>query len=91
MGIPCVTAEAETVRRLQEAIAVHPQTSVQVNLDTMHVHCGDFSAPISIGEGSRNMFLTGTWDACGQLVAQANQIRATATKLPYVNWSSTAS
>lgn len=87
MGIPCVTAEPETVKQLQEAIAADPQVSLQVDLDRMQVRCGDFSAAVSMGEGSRNMFLAGTWNACGQLVAQAEQIKTTAAKLPYLNWS----
>jgi 3-isopropylmalate/(R)-2-methylmalate dehydratase small subunit len=90
MGIPCVTADAETVEQLQAAIAANPQDSVQVNLDTLQVQCGDFSAAIAMGEGSRNMFLAGTWDACGQLVSQAEQIKATAAQLPYVNWGEVA-
>jgi 3-isopropylmalate/(R)-2-methylmalate dehydratase small subunit len=32
------------------------------------------------------MLTTGTWDTCGQLVTQAEEIRATAAKLPYVSW-----
>jgi 3-isopropylmalate/(R)-2-methylmalate dehydratase small subunit len=53
----------------------------------MQVQCGDFHAPVFMGEGPRNMFTEGTWDACGQLVAQAQQVRATASKLPYMTWS----
>jgi 3-isopropylmalate/(R)-2-methylmalate dehydratase small subunit len=90
MGIPCVTADPKTVKQLQRAIATDPQVSLQVNLDTLQVQCGDFSAPVSMGAGSRNMFLAGTWDACGQLVAQVEQIKATAAKLPYLNWSNPA-
>ena len=51
------------------------------------VRIGEVVAPISMGEGPRQMFVTGTWDACGQLVAQADAIAATANKLPYVQWS----
>jgi 3-isopropylmalate/(R)-2-methylmalate dehydratase small subunit len=40
-----------------------------------------------MGEGARNMFISGTWDACGQLVAQAEQIQQTATHLPYITRS----
>jgi 3-isopropylmalate/(R)-2-methylmalate dehydratase small subunit len=46
----------------------------------------DFSASILMNESTRNMFLTRSWDACGQLVAKKDQIRATATKLPYTGW-----
>jgi len=90
MGIPCVTAAPATVRRLQETLATAPQAPVQVDLEAMQVQCGDFSAPISLGEGARKMLTTGTWDACGQLVAQTEQIQQTASQLPYLSWGNLA-
>ncbi|HEY9623848.1 MAG TPA: 3-isopropylmalate dehydratase small subunit [Crinalium sp.] len=90
MGIPCVTADAATVKRVQDAIAADPQTSVQIDLDALQVKFGSESAPVAIAKGVRQMFVTGTWDACGQLVTQAEQIRLTAAKLPYVHWSHAA-
>ncbi len=87
IGVPCVTASAEDVKRLQEAIAAQPQAEMQLDLDAKQVRIGEVVAPISMGEGPRQMFVTGTWDACGQLVAQADAIAATASKLPYVQWS----
>ncbi|NJR17606.1 MAG: 3-isopropylmalate dehydratase small subunit [Calothrix sp. CSU_2_0] len=90
IGIPCVTSDTATVTRSQELIAANPQVAVTVNLETMQVQCGDFSAPISMAEGVRNMFISGSWDACGQLVAASEQVKATAAKLPYINWSATA-
>jgi len=90
MGIPCVTASSENVKQLQTAIATNPQTPIEVNLDTLQAIYGTVTTPISLGEGARNMFLSGSWDACGQLVAQANQIRQTAARLPYTTWSTLA-
>jgi 3-isopropylmalate/(R)-2-methylmalate dehydratase small subunit len=87
MGIPCVTAASEQVKQLQEAIAQHPQQSVELDLETLTVTCGEVSWPIEMDNGPRQMFLSGTWDACGQLVAQAAQIRATAAQLPYMQWA----
>ncbi len=87
MGIPCVTAAADNVKALQEAIANHPQATIEVNIDTMQASCGDLTFPVEIGDGPRQMFISGTWDACGQLVAQASAIQQTAGKLPYVAWS----
>ena len=86
MGIPCVTADPADVQKLQAAIAANPQAPVTLDLEAMQVSTADFSIPVMMGEGSRNMFISGTWDACGQLVAQAEQIRATAASLPYVSW-----
>jgi len=88
MGVPCVTTDPATVKHLQETLAADPQTPLQVDLETMQVQCGDFSASLSLGEGARKMLTTGTWDACGQLVAQAEQVQATASQLPYLAWRS---
>ncbi|MBD2097268.1 3-isopropylmalate dehydratase small subunit [Trichocoleus sp. FACHB-591] len=90
LGVPCVMAAPEDAKQLQEAIAANPQAEVKVDLEAMQVQCGDLTIGVSMGAGPRQMFTSGTWDACGQLVAQADQIRATAAKLPYVSWSKTA-
>lgn len=87
IGVPCVTASAEDVKRLQGAIAAHPQAEMSLDLDAKQARIGEVVVPIAMGEGPRQMFVTGTWDACGQLVAQADAIAATASKLPYVQWS----
>jgi 3-isopropylmalate/(R)-2-methylmalate dehydratase small subunit len=87
MGIPCVTADPATTNRLQEILRANPTTPVTADLTALQVQCGDFSAPISIGEGSRQQLTNGTWDACGQLVANLAQTKVTAAKLPYVAWS----
>ncbi len=90
MGIPCVTAVPEITRRLQELVNQNPQATVTIDLETMQISCGSFSAPIFMNTGPHKMFVSGTWDACGQLVSHADQIRATAAKLPYIGWSKLA-
>ena len=87
MGIPCVTASADGVVALQQAVAQTPAMKVTVDLNEMTVRAGDFSVPVSMGAGSRQMFLQGTWDACGQLVGQAEAIARTAADLPYLSWA----
>lgn len=86
MGIPCVIADTATVKQLQELITANPQAEVTVNLETLQVQIGDYTAPITIAEDTRSTFISGTWDACGQLVANADQVRTTTAKLPYVAW-----
>jgi 3-isopropylmalate/(R)-2-methylmalate dehydratase small subunit len=88
IGIPCVTASGETIQQLQTLLKDNPQVRTTVDLEAMQVRCGDFQASVSIGDGPRQMLTTGTWDTCGQLTAQVDQIRATAAKLPYLNWGS---
>lgn len=87
MGVPCVTATADVVHALQAQIAAQPQTVCELNLDALTITCGDQTYPVEMSTGPRQMLLSGTWDACGQLVAQAEHIQAVAAQLPYVQWS----
>ncbi|OKH21847.1 3-isopropylmalate dehydratase small subunit [Hydrococcus rivularis NIES-593] len=87
-GVPCLTAEPKAIERLQALLQENPQAAMSVDLETMQVRCGDFSAPVFMDEGSRQMLISGTWDSCGQLIQDTDRIRATASKLPYLSWAS---
>ena len=86
IGIPCVIASLEQVKQLQTFINENPQAEITVDLSAMEVKAENLSIPVRMNEGSRQMFLNGTWDNCGQLVSNAESVKAAATKLPYVNW-----
>ncbi|PZV08676.1 MAG: isopropylmalate isomerase [Leptolyngbya sp.] len=86
IGIPCLTATSEVLGQVQDALEADPTTVVTLDLATQTVTFGAEAGSVSMPEGVRQAFLAGTWDACGQLVANAEAIRATATKLPYVAW-----
>ncbi|MBD1874189.1 3-isopropylmalate dehydratase small subunit [Nodosilinea sp. FACHB-131] len=86
IGIPCLTASAEVVGQVQAALDTDPTTVVTLDLATQTVTFGAGAGAVSMPEGGRQAFLAGTWDACGQLVANADAIRATAATLPYVAW-----
>jgi 3-isopropylmalate/(R)-2-methylmalate dehydratase small subunit len=88
IGVPCLSASTEDIQKLQAAVAANPQAEVKLNLQTMQVQLGDLSVPVAMNDGPRQMFVSGSWDACGQLVAQADQIRQTAAHLPYMRWAS---
>jgi 3-isopropylmalate/(R)-2-methylmalate dehydratase small subunit len=88
LGIPCVTADHETMSRLQALVSKTPSTSVQVDLEAQQVQVGEQIAAVEIPTGLRQTFISGTWDACGQLVAQAVAIQKTAHALPYLAWGS---
>ncbi len=86
IGVPCVIASPEKVQQLQTLIKENPAANLTVDLETMTVKNDHLSVPVQMNEGSRQMFLNGTWDNCGQLISNAENIKATASKLPYVNW-----
>lgn len=84
IGIPCLTAATEVVTRLQSALEASPTLLVTVDVAQGTVQYGDQTEALAIPEGVRQAFLAGTWDACGQLVANAAQIEATAAGLAYM-------
>ncbi|HLP88070.1 MAG TPA: 3-isopropylmalate dehydratase small subunit [Nostocaceae cyanobacterium] len=90
IGVPCVTAEAATVKKLQELVTANPQATVSIDLEKLQVQIADFTASVHLAEGTKSAFIAGTWDACGQLVAKAEQVKATAATLPYIAWGKLA-
>lgn len=86
IGVPCVTAAPETVTTLQSLIQQNPQSSIQIDLEALKVSCSTLTASIQMGEGPRQMMVSGTWDACGQLLVETEQIHAKAQQLPYTHW-----
>lgn len=86
LGVPCVIVTPDISTQIQTLITQDPSLTVTLDLTALTVSCGALTAPIVMNEGPRQMFLSGQWDATGQLIAQADQTRVTATQLPYVNW-----
>ncbi|MBE9045111.1 3-isopropylmalate dehydratase small subunit [Pleurocapsales cyanobacterium LEGE 10410] len=88
IGVPCVVASSEEIQQLQKLIQENPQANLVVDLEAMEVKSDSLSISVQMNEGSRQMFLKGTWDNCGQLINNAEKVKATASRLPYVNWQS---
>lgn len=88
IGVPCVIASPEEIQQLQQLIKANPKASFSVDLESMSVKADNLSIAVEMNEGSRQMFLEGTWDNCGQLISNTESIKVTADKLPYLNWQS---
>ncbi len=87
MGVPCVTADPETIKTLQTEIANAPQTPAVVDLEALEIRLGERAFPISMPAGTRQSFLDGTWDSCAQLISQPEAVNQTAQNLPYLDWN----
>jgi len=88
IGVPCLIAEPTAIQQLQKLIESRPETVITVDLQAMTVNSMDLAIPIQMNKGSRQMFAEGTWDNCGQLVSNAEDVKAIAIRLPYVDWQS---
>jgi 3-isopropylmalate/(R)-2-methylmalate dehydratase small subunit len=84
IGLPCATATAEIIAKLQKAITADPSQEILVDLENQQVRCGALVADIALPSQLRQSFLTGDWDVCGLLVRNQEQIKATAANLPYL-------
>ena len=83
-GVPCLTANHEDVKKLQTLLEKDPQAAIAVDLETMTIRTQSFEIPVQINEGARKMLTSGTWDSCGQLVQNIENVHSTAHQLPYL-------
>ncbi len=85
LGIPCIQVSPEEADGIQTAIESDPNLDVAINVETAEISYGASVIKGILHEGVRNRFLTGSWDATGMLVEAADEVAATAGKLPYMN------
>jgi 3-isopropylmalate/(R)-2-methylmalate dehydratase small subunit len=86
IGLPCLTANTEAVEALQAQLLRNSATEISVDIESLEIHYGETVVHGNLDHGPRQTFLSGTWDACGQLLAQKSAIQATAAKLPYLQF-----
>ena len=68
IGVPCVTASPEDLKRLKCAVAADADLEVVVDLEKKEVRAGSVTIPVSLPEGQRHRFLTGRWDSTAELL-----------------------
>src|SRR6056297_1286423 len=68
LGIPTVTADAETINALQQWVDDNPDGEISV----------------TVNEGQRKALVDGIWDTTALMKSNANEIAKTAADLPYV-------
>ena len=84
MGLPILRVSVADSEAIQIAIEADPQIQVTLDLEKVTVNVGGKAFAAQMPEGVRKQFLSGAWDATGELVAGAAAVSATAAKLPYV-------
>ena len=86
LGIPCVIAAPSDVTQVQQAIQQDPSLTLSLDLAADQLTWAENAISVSMPSGAKQMMLSGTWDACGQLLAQAEQVKARAAGIPYMQW-----
>jgi len=89
LGMPCASAPPETIQELMTLVEGAPSTELVVDLEAMTVRAGERSYPIALPASARDAFVNGTWDATALLLADFDDVRSVAARLPYVSgWRS---
>ena len=85
IGLPCVTASAADVKKLQDMIEQRPDTEVRVDLEKGTLDAGDLHVKVSIPPNVRDALVTGAWDTTGLLLDRYEEVDAASKRLPYVS------
>jgi 3-isopropylmalate/(R)-2-methylmalate dehydratase small subunit len=85
MGLPCLRLAAADADALQSLVEADPQAVVTLDIAKGEVRCGAKACAATMDDGPRQQFLTGQWDAAGELVSGIDAVKRTAAKLPYVS------
>jgi 3-isopropylmalate/(R)-2-methylmalate dehydratase small subunit len=84
IGLPCVAVSAADAASLRTA-ASDPSLEFVVDVEARTVRADDLTVPCRIPDSTREALLTGSWDATAILLTDYDDVRRTASRLPYLN------
>ena len=84
LGVPCFTADKADIEKLQAHLEQHPDSVVTADVSTGTITAGSLSIEAKLPAGVRDAFLTDKWNPTSMLLADFDQVRQTASHLPYV-------
>jgi 3-isopropylmalate/(R)-2-methylmalate dehydratase small subunit len=85
MGVPTVTVNAKEMELLMKSVEDDPRTEYTVDLESKTLTYGSHKIAIDLPETYRKALTTGCWDSTALLRANLEQVRKTASKLPYMS------
>jgi 3-isopropylmalate/(R)-2-methylmalate dehydratase small subunit len=92
LGLPCLTIAHEDVERLMSLVERDPAVEVTVDVAGLAVSAGAIRVSATMPRAAHEALTTGLWDGTGMLLADFDDVRAVANRLPYVTgrWEATA-
>ena len=85
LGVPCFTADHDTIDKLQTLIEQSPETIVDANVATGIVTAGALKFQASMPAAVRDAFVQGKWDPTMMLLDKFDEVRDVSKHLPYVS------
>jgi 3-isopropylmalate/(R)-2-methylmalate dehydratase small subunit len=84
LGIPCVTATTEDVKKLGALIQANPQLEVIVDVEKCRVFFGDENFTVHIPDTARDALISGQWDPIAELLEAESKVAETAQQVAYL-------
>jgi 3-isopropylmalate/(R)-2-methylmalate dehydratase small subunit len=84
LGLPCFTADHETIEKLQSLVEKQPEVPISANVETGEIVAGPLKFKASMPAPVRDAFVQGKWDPTMMLLDKFDEVRAVSKRLPYV-------
>lgn len=85
LGIPAVRLGREEIGKIMAYVGNHPDTRIEIDLDSKKVSVGREEFSLNIPEAFRQSLLSGTWDSTQTLLLNRVTILQKAKKIPYLH------
>ena len=86
IGIPCFTLPKKSIEELQKYVN-NKNLSLEIDLTNLNAKSKDFNLNLQIKESTKNMFLSGEWDATSTLLENISLIEKKFKNLPYLEFN----
>tara|TARA_B100000242_G_scaffold236934_1_gene176792 strand:- start:53 stop:664 length:612 start_codon:yes stop_codon:yes gene_type:complete len=86
IGIPCCTLPKKSIQNIQKH-NIKKSLFLEIDLKNSLAKSEDFNFNIEIKESTKNMFLSGEWDATSTLLKKSFLIEKKFKELPYIKFS----
>lgn len=83
LGMPCAIMSRDDIQAVAAIIEEDPEALLTLDLSEHKLSIGDMDFPARVPEHAREILVKGKWDAIADLLEAKDEIRSTASKLPY--------
>jgi 3-isopropylmalate/(R)-2-methylmalate dehydratase small subunit len=85
LGLPCFTADRAAMNALQSLVERDPAVVVHADVAASSVSAGGLQFTATVAPAFREAFLSGQWNPTSMLLDRFDEVRAVASRLPYVS------
>jgi 3-isopropylmalate/(R)-2-methylmalate dehydratase small subunit len=85
LGLPCFTADHDSVDRLQTLIETTPDVTIDASVETGAVIAGSLKFTASMPAPLRDAFIQGKWDPTMMLLDKFDEVRSVGQRIPYIS------